>query len=162
MFGFTLQSSDKRPKSAFWENDVIELTDSDSSDLPDTLSPLVKGPQNQKKVGSRKQSPSKGFVSLYVDTSDEGESDNDCVLVLCVFCGTLFQLAHFLFRNDPPGSRKPIRRIAPAKGMLRHFRPRREILVYWYISRCRPKESVSRFPEEECCSCVPPGCAKLA
>ncbi|KAH0838490.1 SprT-like family-domain-containing protein [Lanmaoa asiatica] len=68
------------------ENDVIELTDSESSDsldFPDKLSPLTKGPRGKVFAGSRRQRPpSEKFIPLYVDTRDDGESDKDCILVL--------------------------------------------------------------------------------
>ncbi|KAG6381382.1 hypothetical protein JVT61DRAFT_5796 [Boletus reticuloceps] len=103
-FGSTSQGENKHHESgSAWGNGVIELTDSDSSDssdLPDALSPLVKGPRKKESTSTRRQPPSENFIPLYVDTSDDEESDKDCILVL----------------NDPPASRRPIRSIPPAKG----------------------------------------------
>lgn len=86
------------------------------------LSPLVKGPRRKGFAGSRRQRPPSGqSIPLYADTSDDGESDKGCILVLCVVRGILFRFAHFLSRNDPPSSRRPIRSIPPAKGIVRTF-----------------------------------------
>ncbi|KAF8559299.1 hypothetical protein OG21DRAFT_1519235 [Imleria badia] len=106
-FGSTWQrrKSKHHESGSTRENDVIELTDSDSSsssDLPDMLSPLVKGPKRKEFPGSKQRPVSEKFVPLYVDTSDDGASDEDCILVL----------------NDPPGSRRPIRSIPPSKALF--------------------------------------------
>lgn len=114
MFGSTLKRGNERHESSSaWENDIIELTDSESngsSDLPDMLSPLIKGPRRKEIAGSRRQqSSSERFVPLYVDTSDEGEPDKDCILVLCVLGGTFFQFAHFCLGMIPQAPDDPFR-----------------------------------------------------
>ncbi|KAG8219999.1 SprT-like family-domain-containing protein [Butyriboletus roseoflavus] len=103
-FASALQGEKRHCESgSTWDNDVIELTDSESgnsSDLPDTLSPLVKGPRKEFAGSTKQRPPFKKHLPLYLDTSDDGESDKDYILTL----------------NDPPGSRRPIRNIFPAKG----------------------------------------------
>ncbi|KIJ68615.1 hypothetical protein HYDPIDRAFT_106831 [Hydnomerulius pinastri MD-312] len=88
-------------------NEIIELTDSDSDDsleLPNLLSPLVKKPTNPGPSRSMFARPpsSRKFIPLYVDASDD-DSDDGSILVL----------------NDPHGSRKQIHSPSLFKGIPR-------------------------------------------
>ena len=67
----------RQDKAKFHLDDVIELTDSDSSlELPDQLSPMVQQPKSTRRVShaTRKYTP------LYADTSDE----DGAIIIMCV------------------------------------------------------------------------------
>ncbi|KIM67098.1 hypothetical protein SCLCIDRAFT_223183 [Scleroderma citrinum Foug A] len=88
----------RQDKAKFHLDDVIELTDSDSSlELPDQLSPMVQQPKSTRRVShaTRKYTP------LYADTSDE----DGAIIIM----------------NDPPCTRKPIPISSPTKNVKRRF-----------------------------------------
>ncbi|KIK96518.1 hypothetical protein PAXRUDRAFT_825880 [Paxillus rubicundulus Ve08.2h10] len=101
--------SDFRKTPAAQHNEVIELTDSDSSDsleLRVMLSSLVKRPAEQGSSGSKSTHPfsERKFLPLYADAND-GDSDDDSILVL----------------DEPRGSQKPIRSTLPTKNASKAF-----------------------------------------
>lgn len=65
------------------------------------LSPLVKGPRKEFTSSTRQRPHFKKHIPLYVDTSDDGESDKDCILILCVLDKILFLFAYFCLGMIP-------------------------------------------------------------
>lgn len=67
----------RQDKAKFHLDDVIELTDSDSSlELPDQLSPMVQRPKSTRRVSHA----TRKYIPLYADTSDE----DGAIIIMCV------------------------------------------------------------------------------